>query len=227
MSSLLFSCEKIRFFLTIGSECIILKSSVLSRINRRTAKFGKAFFPLVLHVKGFLIVMRSFFSNLSHGTKVALITCGCFVLLTMLILIFLMLCPIQVTNHVSEVTDALIETTTTSITETTATTGTTETTSNTRRTTTTTDENYTTTTTTNDSYSNFYYTTATTVFYTYATTTVTQAVVYNTSTVTIQTTAAPVETTTVAQTTATTAYETVSDPIVTDATDGETDYLIE
>ena len=55
--------------------------------------------------------MKKFFSDLSHRTRVTLITCGCFLVLTMLILIFLMLCPIQESSSANNVNDSLVVTT--------------------------------------------------------------------------------------------------------------------
>ncbi|WP_298484170.1 hypothetical protein [uncultured Ruminococcus sp.] len=55
--------------------------------------------------------MKKFFASLSHNAKITLITCGCFVMLTMLILIFLMLCPIQESSSANYVNDSLVVTT--------------------------------------------------------------------------------------------------------------------
>lgn len=57
--------------------------------------------------------MKAFFASLSRGTKITLITCGCFIMLTMFIVIFLMLCPIQQTDGVSNEALLVTETTTT------------------------------------------------------------------------------------------------------------------
>ena len=54
--------------------------------------------------------MKNFFANLSHPTKITLITCSSFVILTMLILIFLMLCPIQESSSANNVNDSLVVT---------------------------------------------------------------------------------------------------------------------
>ena len=54
--------------------------------------------------------MKNFFANLSHPTKITLITCSSFVVLTMLILIFLMLCPIQESSSANNVNDSLVVT---------------------------------------------------------------------------------------------------------------------
>lgn len=55
--------------------------------------------------------MKKFFTSLSHSAKITLITCGCFVMLTMLILIFLMLCPIQESSSANYVNESLVVTT--------------------------------------------------------------------------------------------------------------------
>ncbi len=55
--------------------------------------------------------MKRFFAGLSHSARVTVITCGCFVLLTMLILIFLMLCPIHQSSAANDVNNALVVTT--------------------------------------------------------------------------------------------------------------------
>lgn len=57
-------------------------------------------------------MMKRFFASLSQSARTTLITCGCFVLLTMLILIFLMLCPIQESSSANYVNDSLVVTTT-------------------------------------------------------------------------------------------------------------------
>ena len=54
--------------------------------------------------------MKNFFANLSHPTKITLITCSSFVILTMPILIFLMLCPIQESSSANNVNDSLVVT---------------------------------------------------------------------------------------------------------------------
>ena len=51
--------------------------------------------------------LKSFFASFSRGTKIIWTACGCFILLTMLILTFLMLCPIQTGNSYAA-NDALI-----------------------------------------------------------------------------------------------------------------------
>ena len=55
--------------------------------------------------------MKKFFASLSHSAKVTLVTCGCFLLLTMLILTFFMLVPVKVSNNANHVNDDLIVTT--------------------------------------------------------------------------------------------------------------------
>jgi hypothetical protein len=55
--------------------------------------------------------MKNFFASLSHRTKITLITCASFIVLTMLILIFLMLCPIQESSSANHVNDSLVVTT--------------------------------------------------------------------------------------------------------------------
>ena len=60
-----------------------------------------------------IFYMKKFFSSLSHSAKVTVITCGCFVMLTMLILIFLMLCPIHETSSANNANRMLVVTTTT------------------------------------------------------------------------------------------------------------------
>lgn len=52
--------------------------------------------------------MKSFFDSLSKATKVTLISCGCFVLLTMVILTFLMLCPVKKESNANHANDALM-----------------------------------------------------------------------------------------------------------------------
>ena len=64
--------------------------------------------------------MKNFFAGLSRSAKMTLIVCGSFIILTMLILIFLMLCPIQTDSAANHANDDLIVTT--SISETTETT---------------------------------------------------------------------------------------------------------
>ncbi len=58
-----------------------------------------------------VLIMKKFFASLSHSAKITLITCGCFVMLTMLILIFLMLCPIQESSSANYVNESLVVTT--------------------------------------------------------------------------------------------------------------------
>lgn len=55
--------------------------------------------------------MKKFFASLSHGAKVTLVTCGCFLLLTMLILTFFMLVPVKASSNANHVNDELIVTT--------------------------------------------------------------------------------------------------------------------
>ena len=55
--------------------------------------------------------MKKFFASLSHSAKVTLVTCGCFLLLTMLILTFFMLVPVKVSSNANHVNDDLIVTT--------------------------------------------------------------------------------------------------------------------
>ena len=55
--------------------------------------------------------MKNFFASLSHRTKITLITCASFIVLTMLILIFLMLCPIQESSSANHLNDSLVVTT--------------------------------------------------------------------------------------------------------------------
>ena len=55
--------------------------------------------------------MKNFFASLSHRTKITLITCASFIVLTMLILIFLRLCPIQESSSANHVNDSLVVTT--------------------------------------------------------------------------------------------------------------------
>lgn len=57
--------------------------------------------------------MKRFFANLSHSARITLTACGCFILLTMLILIFLMLCPIRQSSSANNVNDSLVITGTT------------------------------------------------------------------------------------------------------------------
>lgn len=78
--------------------------------------------------------MKVFFASLSKSAKVTLITCGSFLILTMLLMIFLMLCPIHTESSANNINEGLIVTT--SATETTATETTTIITRFTRRTTT-------------------------------------------------------------------------------------------
>ena len=49
--------------------------------------------------------MKKFFASLSHSVKVTLVTCGCFLLLTMLILTFFMLVPVKVSSNANHVND--------------------------------------------------------------------------------------------------------------------------
>lgn len=57
--------------------------------------------------------MKRFFANLSHSARITLTACGCFILLTMLILIFLMLCPIRQSSSANNVNNSLVITGTT------------------------------------------------------------------------------------------------------------------
>ena len=57
--------------------------------------------------------MKRFFANLSHSARITLTACGCFILLTMLILIFLMLCPIRQSSSANNVNDSRVITGTT------------------------------------------------------------------------------------------------------------------
>lgn len=54
--------------------------------------------------------MKKFLDSLSHSARITVVTCGCFILLTMLILIFLMCCPIRESSAANHVNDNLIVT---------------------------------------------------------------------------------------------------------------------
>ncbi len=54
--------------------------------------------------------MLRFFDQLSHRTKIMLISCISFILLAMLILIFLMICPIHIESNANNANDDLIVT---------------------------------------------------------------------------------------------------------------------
>lgn len=110
-------CCFFRFFLTIRQECTILNLYYKFYIN----KFDKSLSPIdIVFRRDFS--HEFFFSSLSRNTKLTLITCGCFLVLTLLILTFLMICPIHMSSSANGTTDALIVTETTTSTTTTTTT---------------------------------------------------------------------------------------------------------
>ena len=78
---------------------------------------------------------KNFFYNLSSKTRITMLFCGCLILLTGLLLIFLMLCPVKKENLSNHANENLLSVATTASTEATNTEETTVTPKNTRKTT--------------------------------------------------------------------------------------------